>query len=133
MHIRNYIIPLLFMLLVGLSLPAEAQNKSKKQLEKERTQLEAEIKKLNSELAKAKKNTKLNASQLAALNKKIKERNKLIDNINGQLSQLDAQISQTNDSAPAFAAGQLCRHDTFPLSRIQQCRQMGSVVRHSLL
>jgi len=81
-----------------ISLPAMAQSKSKKQLEKEKTQLEAEIKRLNADLAKAKKNTKLNSNQLAALNKKIKERNKLIDNINGQLSHLDTQISQMNDS-----------------------------------
>lgn len=79
-------------------MPVEAQNKSKKQLEKEKTQLEAEIKRLNADLAKAKKNTKLTSSQLASLNKKIKERNKLIDNINSQLSQLDSQISQMNDS-----------------------------------
>lgn len=79
-------------------MPVEAQNKSKKQLEKEKTQLEKEIKRLNADLAKAKKNTKLTSSQLASLNKKINERNKLIDNINGQLSHLDSQISQMNDS-----------------------------------
>lgn len=79
-------------------IPVEAQNKSKKQLEKEKTQLEKEIKRLNADLAKAKKNTKLTSSQLASLNKKINERNKLIDNINGQLSHLDSQISQMNDS-----------------------------------
>ena len=79
-------------------MPVEAQNKSKKQLEKEKTQLEKEIKRLNADLAKAKKNTKLTSSQLASLNKKITERNKLIDNINGQLSHLDSQISQMNDS-----------------------------------
>lgn len=98
MHIKKYIAPVLFMLAVALVVPAQAQSKSKKQLEKERTQLEAEIKKLNADLAKAKKNTKLTSSQLNALNKKIKERNRLIDNINGQLSHLDAQISQMNDS-----------------------------------
>ena len=98
MHIKKYIAPILFMLAVALVVPAQAQSKSKKQLEKERTQLEAEIKKLNADLAKAKKNTKLTSSQLNALNKKIKERNRLIDNINGQLSYLDAQISQMNDS-----------------------------------
>lgn len=98
MHIKKYIAPVLFMLALTLVLPAQAQSKSKKQLEKERTQLEAEIKKLNADLAKAKKNTKLTSSQLNALNKKIKERNRLIDNINGQLSHLDAQISQMNDS-----------------------------------
>ena len=98
MHIEKYIAPVLFMLALALVLPAQAQSKSKKQLEKERTQLEAEIKKLNADLAKAKKNTKLTSSQLNALNKKIKERNRLIDNINGQLSHLDAQISQMNDS-----------------------------------
>ncbi|MBQ6236928.1 MAG: peptidoglycan DD-metalloendopeptidase family protein [Bacteroidales bacterium] len=98
MHIKKYIAPVLFMLALALVLPAQAQSKSKKQLEKERTQLEAEIKKLNADLAKAKKNTKLTSSQLNALNKKIKERNRLIDNINGQLSHLDAQISQMNDS-----------------------------------
>lgn len=81
-----------------LVMPAEAQTKTKKQLEKEKTQLEAEIKRLNADLAKAKKNTKLTSSQLAALNKKIKERNKLIDNINGQLAHLDSQILQMNDS-----------------------------------
>lgn len=94
---RRYIVPLL-LLLVLAAVPAQAQNKSKKQLEKEKTQLEAEIKKLNTELANAKKNTKLTTNQLNALNKKIKERNKLIDNINGQLSQLDSEISLTNDS-----------------------------------
>lgn len=83
---------------ICVAAPAEAQNKSKKQLEKEKTQLEKEIKRLNADLAKAKKNTKLTSSQLAALNKKINERNKLIDNINGQLSQLDNQISKMNDS-----------------------------------
>ena len=98
MHIKKYIAPILFMLAVALVVPAQAQSKSKKQLEKETTQLEAEIKKLNADLAKAKKNTKLTSSQLNALNKKIKERNRLIDNINGQLSYLDAQISQMNDS-----------------------------------
>lgn len=98
MHIKKYIAPILFMLAVALVVPAQAQSKSKKQLEKERTQLEAEIKKLNADLAKAKKNTKLTSSQLNTLNKKIKERNRLIDNINGQLSHLDAQISRMNDS-----------------------------------
>jgi len=98
MHFKKIILPLLLLLLVGVAMPADAQSKSKKQLEKERTQLEAEIKRLNAELSKAKKNTKLNANQLAALNKKIKQRNKLIDNINGQLSQIDSQISKTNDS-----------------------------------
>lgn len=98
MHIKKYIAPFLFMLAVALVVPAQAQSKSKKQLEKEKTQLEAEIKKLNADLAKAKKNTKLTSSQLNTLNKKIKERNRLIDNINGQLSHLDAQISQMNDS-----------------------------------
>jgi len=88
----------MLLMLVAVAMPADAQSKSKKQLEKERTQLEAEIRKLNSELTKAKKNTKLNANQLAALNRKIKERNKLIDNINGQLSHIDSQISQTTDS-----------------------------------
>lgn len=98
MHIGKYIAPLLLLLAVAVIQPAEAQSKSKKQLEKEKTQLEAEIKRLNADLAKAKKNTKLTNSQLAALNKKIKERNRLIDNINGQLSQLDSQISQMTDS-----------------------------------
>lgn len=98
MHLKKYILPLLLIFSLCVSFSAEAQSKSKKQLEKEKTQLEAEIKKLNSDLAKAKKNTKLNSNQLAALNKKIKERNKLIDNINGQLSHLDSQISQMNDS-----------------------------------
>ena len=95
---KNIILPLLFLLSMALAVPAAAQSKSKKQLEKEKTQLEAEIKRLNADLAKAKKNTKLTSSQLASLNKKIKERNKLIDNINGQLSHLDSQISQMNDS-----------------------------------
>ncbi len=98
MHLKKYILPLLLVIAVALSVPAMAQSKSKKQLEKEKTQLENEIKRLNADLAKAKKNTKLNSSQLASLNKKIQERNKLIDNINGQLSQLDNQISQMNDS-----------------------------------
>ncbi len=98
MHLKKILLPFLLLLFVAVALPANAQNKSKSQLEKERTQLEAEIKKLNAELAKAKKNTKLNSNQLAALNKKIKERNRLIDNINSQLSQLDSQISKTNDS-----------------------------------
>ena len=98
MHIGKYIAPLLLLLAVAVIQPAEAQSKSKKQLEMEKTQLEAEIKRLNADLAKAKKNTKLTNSQLAALNKKIKERNRLIDNINGQLSQLDRQISQMTDS-----------------------------------
>ena len=98
MHIGKYIAPLLLLLAVAVIQPAEAQSKSKKQLEKEKTQLEAEIKRLNADLAKAKKNTKLTNSQLAALNKKIKERNRLIDNINGQLSQLDSQISLMTDS-----------------------------------
>lgn len=133
MHIRNYIIPLLFMLLVGLSLPAEAQNKSKKQLEKERTQLEAEIKKLNSELAKAKKNTKLNASQLAALNKKIKERNKLIDNINGQLSQLDAQISQTNDSIIVIQSRRRSLQDNYAATIRSLYREYNNVDKWVLL
>ena len=98
MHLKKYILPLLLVVAVGLSMPAMAQSKSKKQLEREKTQLENEIKRLNADLAKAKKNTKLNAKQLAALNKKINERNKLIDNINGQLSQIDSQISKMNDS-----------------------------------
>lgn len=98
MHLSKYILPLLFIVSICLSVPAMAQSKSKKQLEKEKTQLEKEIKKLNSDLAKAKKNTKLTANQLAQLNKKIKERNKLIDNINGQLAHLDAEIVHMNDS-----------------------------------
>lgn len=98
MHFKKYILPLLLIVAVGLSMPAMAQSKSKKQLEREKTQLENEIKRLNADLAKAKKNTKLNANQLAALNKKINERNKLIDNINGQLAQIDSQISKMNDS-----------------------------------
>lgn len=98
MHFKKYILPLLLIVAVGLSMPAMAQSKSKKQLEREKTQLENEIKRLNADLAKAKKNTKLNANQLAALNKKINERNKLIDNINGQLAQIDSEISKMNDS-----------------------------------
>ena len=98
MHIKKYLALLLTVVFVCVALTVEAQNKSKKQLEKEKTQLEKEIKRLNADLAKAKKNTKLTSSQLAALNKKINERNKLIDNINGQLSHLDSQISQMNDS-----------------------------------
>lgn len=98
MHLKKYILPLLLVLSVCLTAPAMGQSKSKKQLEKEKTQLENEIKRLNADLAKAKKNTKLNANQLASLNKKILERNKLIDNINGQLSLLDNQISQMSDS-----------------------------------
>lgn len=98
MHVKNYILPLLLLLSLCLTAPAMGQSKSKKQLEKEKTQLENEIKRLNADLAKAKKNTKLNANQLASLNKKILERNKLIDNINGQLAHLDNQISQMNDS-----------------------------------
>ena len=98
MRIRKVVIPIVVLLMVGLGSPVSAQSKSKKQLEKEKVQIEKEIKKLNADLANAKKNTKLNASQLAQLNKKIKERNRLIDNINGQLSLLDSQISQMNDS-----------------------------------
>ena len=98
MHTKKYITLLLVAVAVAVVSPAMAQSKSKKQLEKEKTQLEAEIKRLNADLAKAKKNTKLTSTQLAALNKKIKERNRLIDNINGQLSHLDTQISQMNDS-----------------------------------
>lgn len=94
---NRQILSLLVLLLLAL-VPCQAQNKTKKQLEKERTQLEAEIKKLNTELANAKKNTKLTTSQLNALNKKINERNKLIDNINGQLCHLDSEISATGDS-----------------------------------
>lgn len=98
MRIKNLLLPVLFVLSLCVAMPANAQSKSKKQLEKEKTQLEAEIKKLNADLAKAKKSTKLTNSQLTALNKKIKERNKLIDNINGQLSHIDGQISMMNDS-----------------------------------
>ena len=103
MHIKKYILPILFAVLVCCAMPSMAQQgKSKKQLEKERAQLEAEIRRLNGELARAKKNTRLTNSQLAALNKKINERNRLIDNINGQLSQIDVQISQMNDSITAI-------------------------------
>ncbi len=98
MRLKHLIMPLMLLLVVAVADPVYAQSKSKKQLEREKAQLEAEIKQLNSDLAKAKKNTKLNSNQLAALNKKIKQRNKLIDNINGQLGHLDSQISQTSDS-----------------------------------
>ena len=71
---------------------------SKKQLENEKAKLEKEIKRQNNELAAAKKNTRLNNSQLKNLNKKIDERTKLISNINGQLQIIDEQIGQTRDS-----------------------------------
>lgn len=82
--------------LVSCLTTASAQSKS--QLEKEKTKLEQEIKRLNVELSKARKNTKLTAKQLDALNKKIKERTRLINNINGQLNLLDIRIERTRDS-----------------------------------
>lgn len=85
-------------MLVGLMLPMEASAQSKTQLEKEKNKLEQEIKKLNNELSKARKNTKLTAKQIAALNQKIKERTRLINNINGQMNLLDIKIGQTQDS-----------------------------------
>ncbi len=98
MHRSKILLHIFLLIALAVAIPANAQSKSKKQLEKEKTQLEAEIKKLNADLAKAKKNTKLTNSQLASLNKKIKERNRLIDNINGQLCHIDSQISRMNDS-----------------------------------
>lgn len=90
----HFVLPIAMLLLVG----ASAQGQSKKQLENEKTKLEKEIKQLNKELAGAKKNTKLNSSQLKNLNKKIEERTKLIANIGIQIQLLDEQIGQTQDS-----------------------------------
>lgn len=87
---------LLVVILIGCLSTASAQSKS--QLEKEKTKLEQEIKRLNAELSKARKNTKLTAKQLEALNTKIKERTRLINNINGQLNLLDIKIERTRDS-----------------------------------
>lgn len=98
MYIKKFFLPLILALAVCWAAPSMAQSKSKKQLEKEKTQIEKEIKRLNAELVKAKKNTKLTASQLTALNKKIEERNRLIDNINGQLAHIDREISHVSDS-----------------------------------
>ncbi|KWW31593.1 MAG: peptidase M23 [bacterium P3] len=94
------LLPLLMLLLCGTAASAQ----SKTQLEKEKTKLEKEIKRLNAELATARKNTRLTARQLDALNKKIKERTRLINNINGQLNLLDIRIDRTHDSIAVLAA-----------------------------
>lgn len=94
--LRN--LSLVIALIVGLFIAYPANGQSKKQLENEKTKLEKEIKQLNKELAGAKKNTKLNASQLKALNKKIEERTKLINNLGAQIQIIDEQIVQTQDS-----------------------------------
>ena len=99
---HKYIIVVLALLAMFATIPAYGQ--SKRQLENEKTKLEKEIKRLNNELANAKKNTKLNTTQLNALNKKITERTKLIENINGQLSILDEQIVLTKDSITQMRA-----------------------------
>ena len=133
MHLKKYIVPILFLLSLCVAMPAEAQSKSKKQLEKEKTQLESEIKKLNAELAKAKKNTKLTNNQLAALNKKIKERNRLIDNINGQLSHLDSQISQMNDSISRIQTRRKTLQDEYAATVRSLYREYNNVDKWVLL
>lgn len=85
---------LAFLILIPTTLSAQ----SKSQLEKEKNKLEKEISRLNNELSKARKNTKMTASQIAALSKKIKERTALINNINGQMNLLNIKITQTEDS-----------------------------------
>ena len=99
---RNNTIWLILLILASLLTPTAAYGQSKKQLENEKTKLEKEIKQLNKELAGAKKNTKLNAAQLKALNKKIEERTKLIANLSGQIESLDVEIGHTKDSIEAM-------------------------------
>jgi len=95
---RFHKISALILLLAAFCVAMPTYGQSKKQLENEKSKLEKEIKRLNNELAGAKKNTKLNAAQLKALNKKIEERTRLIANIGAQLHLLDEQIGQTQDS-----------------------------------
>lgn len=94
----------IILLLAAFCVASPAYGQSKKQLENEKTKLEKEIKRLNNELAGAKKNTKLNAAQLKALNKKIDERTKLIANLGSQIQILDQQIVQTRDSITIMRA-----------------------------
>lgn len=95
---RFHKISALILLLAAFFAATPIYGQSKKQLENEKSKLEKEIKRLNNELAGAKKNTKLNAAQLKALNKKIDERTKLINNLGSQIQMLDQQIVQTQDS-----------------------------------
>lgn len=95
---RFHQISVLILLLAAFCVAMPTYGQSKKQLENEKSKLEKEIKRLNNELAGAKKNTKLNAAQLKALNQKIDERTKLINNLGSQIQMLDQQIGQTQDS-----------------------------------
>lgn len=80
-----------------LACPA-AQAQTKKQLERDKARIEREIARLSDELNKAKKTTKVSASQINLIKKRIKERNNLINNINKQMGVLDCQITKTEDS-----------------------------------
>ena len=114
----------IILLLAAFCVASPAYGQSKKQLENEKTKLEKEIKRLNNELAGAKKNTKLNAAQLKALNKKIDERTKLIANLGSQIQILDQQIVQTRDSITIMRAhidslkGEYAKVVNYPYSKL---------------
>ncbi|HYV91719.1 MAG TPA: peptidoglycan DD-metalloendopeptidase family protein [Chitinophagales bacterium] len=85
-------VALLFIFFLTQSQFSFSQN-SKEDLEKKKEQLVKEISSLQKELDQTKKSKKSNASQLAALQKKIKARQRLITNYNSEIFQFDKEIN----------------------------------------
>lgn len=93
---RFFILILCFVMLSTTAFFAQRQ--SKKDLESKKKQIQKEIDETNQLLAETKKNKKRSLTELVALNKKISQREELIATINSQIALLDRQIRENNES-----------------------------------
>lgn len=82
------------MLLLGTV--AWCQYPSKADLEKERASIKRDIEELNATLKQTTKNRKVTLGQLAAVQKKLRQREALISNINKQINLIEGDIYQSN-------------------------------------
>src|SRR5690242_9236064 len=79
-----------------LSLVAICQQPTKADLEKERAALKRDIDDLNASLKQTSTNKRVTLGQLAAVQKKLRQREALINNINKQINLIDGDIYQSN-------------------------------------
>lgn len=79
-----------------LSMIALCQQPTKADLERERAAIKKDIDDLNASLKQTSKNKKVTLGQLAAVQKKLRQREALINNINKQINLIDGDIYQSN-------------------------------------
>ncbi|OIR07048.1 murein hydrolase activator EnvC precursor [mine drainage metagenome] len=88
--IKKLFLPVLFFLFAAM--PAQAQQQSRDELQKEQRQLQKEIDDLNYALQSTRKNKKQSLSQLAIIKHKLAVRERLINNINRDIHRIDDDI-----------------------------------------